>query len=130
MRLIKKLLIYSVGVLLVYVLVLNFMQLINAKKTGQAIELILLLLLLIPVYARAFYVDQSIRKLRQKEIIPFSLFIFETRIDKLFMLLLIIKPIRTNTDNIEVIRINRLAYTIYSMLIFTIAWNLIELIYK
>ena len=130
MRFVKKLLIYLFAVLLVYVLVLNFMQLINAKKIWEVAELILFLMFLIPVYARAFYVDQSIRKVRQKEILPFSLFISETPIDKLFLLLLIVKPIRTNTDNIEVVRINRLTYNIYLMLIITIAWNILEFIYK
>ncbi|CAN5343867.1 hypothetical protein BH10BAC1_BH10BAC1_04520 [soil metagenome] len=130
MRIFKRLLIYSFFVVIAYGLVLNFIQLINAKNIWKATELIFLIMLIIPVYRRAFYMDQSIRKLKEKEILPFSLFLFETPIDKLFMLLLIVKPIRTNIDNVEVIRINRLTYSIYSMLVITIVLVVLEFIYK
>lgn len=126
MRSTKRVIIWLTIVLLAFVILLS----LSFNKKINSIELLLLCLFCALSHSRAFLVDKILRQLRNQEIVPFSLFLFEIPLIRLFSLLILVRPFYTVTQN-EVTeetrkKINILTYLIYSLLFALIIFNIIK----
>lgn len=120
MRLLKAVIFYLVIGLLLWVIILNFKHLASFNHWFEFIEFAILLLLCILAYSRAFLIDKSIRAQKEKEIVPFYIFLFDTPRMRFFLLFFFVKPYYTvSSGYFETVRkkINLMAYIIYFLLL-------------